>query len=440
MNHATSNKPHIVVLGGGFGGMRFCQHLQADARITLIDKHNHHTFQPLLYQVATAGLSAPEVSEPIRSIFRKDPRITVLMDIVQGIDLTQRRVELCHTSIGYDYLLIGLGGSTSYFGHDGWAQHAPGLKSVSDAMAMRWRLLRSFELAESTDDPDACRRLMTVVVVGGGPTGVELAGAIAELTRVVFRRDFRRIDTSQARIILAEGGERLLDTFPPDLADKALRQLKSLGVEVQLGRRVTDIAADHVTLDDGERIETRNALWAAGVCANPITKTLGIDLGPGGRIPVKPDLSIPGHPEAFAIGDIVTLTDANGVRVPGLAPAAMQMGRHAARVIDQRLADAGRAEPDPAALPFAYRDKGSMATIGRKRAIAQIGWLKLSGYPAWLAWLVIHLIFLVGFRNRVAVLFAWFYSYITFKRGARIIFDEGCGPRSTKRSTGGAER
>jgi NADH dehydrogenase len=431
MNRATNDKPHVVVLGAGFGGLWFCRSLEADARITLIDKHNHHTFQPLLYQVATAGLSAPDVTEPVRSIFRKDPRVISLMDTAQAIDLPERKVRLCHNVIDYDYLVIGLGGSAMYFGNDDWAEHAPPLKNIRDAMAMRWKLLNCFELAESTTDPALRKTLMTVVVVGGGPTGVELAGAVAELTRVVFKRDFRHIDTTQAQIILVEGGSRLLDQFDADLAAKARRQLEDLGVDVRFGKRISDIAADHVKLEDGTRIDTRCVLWGAGVAANRITQTLGIELGPGGRIPVEPDLSVPGHPEALAIGDIVTLRDANGVRVPGLAPSAIQMGKHAAKVIDRRITDArsGHDEPDPAALPFAYRDKGQMATVGRKRAIAEVGRFRFAGVLAWLAWLIVHLFFLIGFRNRVSVLTSWVYAYVTFRRGARIIFDEGCGPQ-----------
>ncbi len=430
MNRTASNqeKPHIVVLGAGFGGLWFCRTLESDARITLIDKHNHHTFQPLLYQVATAGLAAPDVTEPIRSIFRKDRRLTCLMDTVRGIDLARRRVRLCHNDIGYDYLVIGLGGSAAYFGHDDWAQHAPPLKNIRDAMAMRWKLLHCYELAESTADEAERRALMTTVVVGGGPTGVELAGAVAELTRVAFKHDFRNLDTSLARIILVEAGSRLLDQFDEGLAKQAAQQLQSLGVEVRLGHRITHIAADHVELDDGSRIESRSVLWGAGVAANPVTRTLGLELGPGGRIPVELDLSLPGHPEAFAIGDIVTLRDPNGVLVPGLAPAAIQMGKHVAALIDRRIERGGDPKPDPRARPYTYRDKGQMATIGRKRAIAQLGRLKFAGGFAWLIWLVVHLLFLIGFRNRVSVLFSWVYAYVTFRRGARIIFEEGCGP------------
>jgi len=419
--HQTQRPPHIAVLGAGFGGLAFCRACKAEARITLIDKYNHHLFQPLLYQVATAGLSAPEVAEPARSIFRNDERVTVLMDTARRIDLPGRRIELAHGAVGYDYLVLALGGQTHYFGNDGWADHAPGLKSLTDAMRIRWKLLRAFETAEATDDPELRRRLMTIVVIGGGPTGVELAGAVAELTKVVFKRDFRNINPADANIILIESGDHVLDQFPEKLARKALPQLQSLGVRVRLNERVTDVQADHVALRSGDRIDTFNTLWAAGVRANAITATLGIELGPGGRIPVAPDLSVPGYPEAFAIGDIVTLTDPNGVLAPGLAPAAMQMGKHVAALIDHRIAT-GRVA-DPGAEPFVYRDRGSMATIGRKRAIAKIGRLELSGPIAWLAWLWVHLIFLIGFRNKVAVLLSWLYSYITFRRGARIIFD-----------------
>jgi len=418
---STDKPPHIAVLGAGFGGLAFCQASQADARITLIDRHNHHLFQPLLYQVATAGLSAPEVAEPARSVFRRDKRITVLMDSIERIDLPARRVVLAHDTIDYDYLVVALGGQTHYFGNDGWADHAPGLKSLGDAMRIRGKLLRAFEIAEATDDAALRRRLMTIVVIGGGPTGVELAGAVAELTKVVFKRDFRNINPADAHIILVESGEHVLDQFPEALAKKALPQLQSLGVEVRLNERVTEVHADHVILRSGGRIDTCNTLWAAGVRANAITDTLGIELGPGGRVPVEPNLSIPGHPEAFAIGDIVTLTDPNGVLAPGLAPAAMQMGKHVAKQVDRRILSDATATPSED--PFVYRDRGSMATIGRKRAIAKMGKLELSGPIAWLAWLWVHLVFLIGFRNKVAVLLAWFYSYITFRRGARIIFD-----------------
>ncbi len=427
--NTAAGQPHIVVLGAGFGGLSFCRQLKASARITLIDKTNHHLFQPLLYQVATAGLSAPEVSEPVRSIFRKDPRITVLMDTVQGIDLEARMVRLCHDAIGYDYLVLAMGGTTSYFNSPQWATNAPGLKSLRDAMAMRFKLLRSFELAECTTDMDYRQSLMTIVVIGGGPTGVELAGAIAELTKVVFKRDFRNINPIDARIILVESGDKLLEAFGGALAGKALTQLQSLGVEVRLNERVVAVAEDHVILRSGDRIDTHNTLWAAGVSAHPLTRSLGIELGPGGRIPVQADLTIKGYPEAFAIGDITTLVDGGGKLVPGLAPAATQMGKHAARVIDKRLTTGSAAAPET--CPFTYHDRGSMATIGRKRAIAKIGKIQLSGVVAWLAWLWIHLIFLVGFRNKVAVMLAWFYSYVTFRRGARIIFDEGCGPPCT---------
>ncbi len=421
MGDEHENLPHVVVLGGGFGGLQFCKHLKGHCRITLIDRTNHHLFQPLLYQVAMAGLSAPEVAEPIRSIFRHDRRITVLMDTAERIDLERRRVVLSTRDIAYDYLVIALGGGVHYFGNDHWEQHAPGLKTLADALRMRRMILTSFEKAENCDDPDERRRLMNIVVVGGGPTGVELAGAMAELTRQVFKRDFRRINPAEAKVILVEGGDHLLDTYPVDLSLKAAEQLESLGVVVMFNHRVVEVTDACVTLDDGETIPTRNVLWGAGVHANPITRTLGIELGPGGRIPVEPDLSLPGRPDVFAIGDIVTLRDPNRVLVPGVAPAAMQMGRHVAALIDEDLGQ--RLGAVRARKPFVYVDKGSMATIGRKRGVAWVGGLKFSGLLAWLTWLGVHLIFLIGYRNKLAVLLSWFYSYVAFKRGARIIFN-----------------
>lgn len=413
-------KKRVVVLGAGFGGLEFCNAFQHDdAEILLVDRQNHHLFQPLLYQVATAGLSQPEIAQPIRSILSNRKDITVLMDEAVNIDLASRKVVFKQQTLEYDHLVIGLGAVTSYFGHPEWAEHAPGLKSLSDAIRIRRNVLRAFEQAEMEPDPDQRRKLMTLVVVGGGPTGVELAGAFAELARHVLRRDFRRIDPAVARIILIEAADRVLGMFDPPLPAKARKQLEALGVEVRVSCPVEALEAGCVTAG-GERIEAENIIWGAGVMAHPITRTLGIELTRGGRIPVRPDLTLPEHPEAFAIGDIVSLTDANGVLVPGVSPGAMQMGRHVAKLlraeIDGNLVDQRE---------FTYRDKGSMATIGRKAAIAQIAGLHFSGFFAWLLWLFVHLIFLVGFRNKVAVLTQWFYSYVRYKRGARIITDPG---------------
>ncbi len=416
----SNPKKRIVVLGGGFGGLEFCKTFQHDnAEIILVDRQNHHLFQPLLYQVATAGLSQPEIAQPIRSIFTNRKDITVLMDEAVSIDLAARKILCKQQTLEYDYLIIGLGVVTSYFGHPEWAEHAPGLKSLADAIRIRRSVLCAFEQAEMEFDPEKRLKLMTIVVVGGGPTGVELAGAFAELARHVLRRDFRRIDPAGARIILIEAGEKVLDMFDMPLPDKARVQLEALGVEVRTSCRVEELGAGYVKAG-GARIDAENIIWGAGVVAHPITKSLGIELARGGRIPVLPDLTIPGHPEVFAIGDIVSLIDTNRVLVPGVSPGAIQMGIHVAK----RL----RAEMDGRLIvkrDFRYWDKGSMATIGRSAAIAQVAGLQFSGFIAWMLWLFVHLIFLVGFRNKIAVLLQWFYSYVRYKRGARIITDPG---------------
>ena len=415
----TTQRPHIVVLGAGFAGLTFCQKFPPGlARITFIDRQNHHLFQPLLYQVATAGLAAVDIAQPIRAILRDQPDLNVLMADVTGIDLAGKRVRHTHGELAYDYLVIGLGGQTGYFGHPEWEQFAPGLKTLDDALRIRRRILLAYEQAEAEDDEARRAELMTTVVVGGGPTGVELAGTFAELARTVLRRDFDRIDPTRARVLLIEGGPRVLAAFPPDLSASAQRQLEHLGVEVRLGIHVKDIRANEVELPE-EKIRAGNIIWAAGVGAVPLTRTLGVETDRAGRLKVLPDLSLPGYPEVFAAGDLVSLVDPNGVTVPGVAQGAMQAGAHAARIIAGELAK-GRMEP--AARPaFAYHDKGNMATIGRSAAVAQIGRVHFSGYPAWLAWLGLHLLFLVGFRNKLSVLTQWVYSYFTYKRGARII-------------------
>jgi NADH dehydrogenase len=408
----------IVVLGAGFGGLTFCQSFRhPNAQITLVDRQNHHLFQPLLYQVATAGLSAPDIAQPIRSILADHPNITVLLEEVKNIDLNARAVALADKSLTYDYLVMALGGCTSYFGHPEWEEFAPGLKTLDDALRIRREILLAFEKAETTDDPAERQRLMTIVVVGGGPTGVELAGAFAELARNVLRSDFKRIDPSKARVIMIEGSTVILNHLPHDLAASAQRQLESLGVEVRTSTRVTALTKGHVDTTSGP-IDAGNIIWAAGVGANSLTKKLGVEIDRAGRIKVLPDLSIPGHPEAFGVGDIVTVTQKDGKPVPGVSPAAMQMARHVAEIIRDDMESQVPVERRPA---FEYWDKGTMATIGRSRAVAKIGHFEFSGFPAWLAWLFIHLIFLVGLRNKVAVVFNWAYSYLTYKRGARLV-------------------
>ena len=411
--------PHIVVLGAGFGGLNFCKQFQLPgARITLVDRTNHHLFQPLLYQVATCGLSAPDIAQPIRSILADRPDITVLLDNVTHFDFSRKQVQLEKKSLNYDYLVLALGGQTGYFGHPEWERFAPGLKSLDDALRIRSQVLLSFERAENEVNTAEHDKLMTIVVVGGGPTGVELAGSFAELTRTVLKRDFRHIDPTQARIILIEASPNLLANFPPDLSASARRQLEALGVQVRTETLVKDIREGEVELASGEIIPTANIVWAAGVAASPLTQQLGVELDRAGRVKVNPDLSLPGHPEIFAIGDMAYVRQADGKPVPGVSPAAIQMAKHVAEIITSESSSDAPGAPRPA---FAYWDKGTMATIGRSAAVAQIGKLKFSGPLAWLAWLFVHLIFLIGFRNRIAVFFNWVYSYISYNRSARLI-------------------
>lgn len=425
----NAGKPvHVVVLGAGFGGLIFCKEFKhPSARVTLVDRTNHHLFQPLLYQVATSGLAAPDIAQPVRSILSQNEDVTVLMDEVKSIHLNEKRVMLGGEELNYDYLVLALGGVTSYFGHHEWEQYAPGLKSLDDALQIRRNILLAFERAERTADEEERRRLMTIVVVGGGPTGVELAGAFAELSRTVLVDDFRRIDPSQARVILIEGSPRVLNHLPEQLSESAARQLAALGVELRTGCRVNDIRPHevHVERPDGiEVIRAENIIWAAGVSAVPITSTLGVELDRAGRVKVLPDLSVPSHREVFAIGDLALVMDEKGKPVPGVSPAAMQMARYVAGILESEL-EHGPAKSRPA---FRYWDKGTMATIGRSAAVAKIGNLEFSGLLAWLAWLFIHLLFLIGFRNKAGVLLQWTYSYFTYKRGARIVFGANKGP------------
>jgi len=416
----------ILVLGAGFGGLTFCQTFRhAKASVTLVDAQNHHLFQPLLYQVAAAGLSAPEIAEPTRSILSRRKDVTVLMDKVTGFDLAARRVYCEGHTLSYDYLVLALGGVTSYFGHPEWAEFAPGLKSLEDALCIRSDVLLAFERAENEADPSVRRQLMTLVVVGGGPTGVELAGAFAELARHVLRRDFRRIDPGQARVVLIEAGPRLLPQMPESLSASALRQLERFGVEVRLNSKVAQIRRGEVELASGQVLAAENIIWAAGIAANPLAARLAAACDRSGRVKVLPDLSLPGHPEVFVIGDLAAVADRDGKPVPGVSPAAMQMARHVARIVRQELDSTVR---DSATRPaFRYRDKGTMATIGRSAAVAKIGRLELTGFPAWLAWLFVHLLFLIGFDNKLTVLIQWAYSYFTYKRGARIITGDAAG-------------
>ncbi|MGZ4962131.1 MAG: NAD(P)/FAD-dependent oxidoreductase [Limisphaerales bacterium] len=412
----NANGKHVVVLGAGFGGLTFCQKFDhPNAHVTIVDRQNHHLFQPLLYQVASAGLSAPDIAQPIRAILSKQRNIDVLMEEVVGFNLAERQVVLSKDILTYDYLVLALGSVTSYFGHPEWEQFAPGLKSLDDALRIRRNILLAFEHADDETDPQRQQELMTIVVVGGGPTGVELAGTFAELARFVLRRDFRHIDPSRAHVILVEGGPRVLGQFPEHLSIKAAEQLRKLGVEVLTGVRVQNISQGCVQLPDRE-IHAANIIWAAGVSASPLTKKLGVELDKAGRVKVNSDLSVPGYPNVFAIGDMALCMQPDGKPVPGVSPSAMQEARYIARIIENQLDGKSTKRP-----PFLYWDKGTMATIGRSAAVAQIKSLQLSGWIAWMMWLVVHLLFLVGFRNKLSVLIQWTYSYLTYKRGARII-------------------
>ena len=422
----SASLPHIVVVGAGFGGLTFCQKFPAGlARLTLVDRQNHHLFQPLLYQVASAGLSAVDIAQPVRAIFGARPDFDVVMAAVTGLDLAGRRVIHERGELAYDYLVVAAGGMTSYFGHPEWEQFAPGLKTLDDALQIRRRILLAFERAETETDPARRDAAMTIVVVGGGPTGVELAGAFAELTRTVLNRDFDHIDPSKSRVLLIEGSPRVLAVYPPELSASAQRQLEQLGVEVRTNTRVESIS-DGQLVAGGQTIRADNIVWGAGVTAVPLAKQLGGETDRAGRVKVRPDLSVPGHPEVFAVGDIISLVDARGMTVPGVAQGALQAGAHVAKLLARELR--GGKSPPTGREPFVYRDKGTMATIGRSAAVAEIGRFRFSGFPAWIAWLGVHLMFLVSFRSKLSVLLQWTYSYFTYKRGARVITGAGGDP------------
>jgi NADH dehydrogenase len=409
-----TTRPHVLILGGGFGGLWATRALaRTPVRITLFDRTNHHLFQPLLYQVATAGLSSPDIAAPLRHILHRQRNVTVLLGEARGIDLALRKVTLDHGEVDYDYLVVATGATHAYFGHDDWAEHAPGLKTLEDALAIRRRILTAFEAAEREDDPVVRATWMNFVVIGGGPTGVELAGTLAEIARHTLPREFRRCDPRSAQIHLLEAGPRVLAAMPESLSQSARRQLERLGVIVHTGEAVTAIDAQGVSLG-ATRIESRSILWAAGVAASPLGRQLGVALDRAGRVDVQPDLSIHGHPNVFAIGDLARVVQANGQQVPGTAPGAKQMGAHVATVIRARLRD------EPAA-PFRYRDYGNLATIGRMAAVVDLGRLKFSGVLAWWFWLAAHIFFLIGFRNRLVVMLDWAWSYWSYQRNARII-------------------
>ena len=399
----------VVILGAGFGGLYAARALKkSGVDISVIDRRNYHLFQPLLYQVATAALNPSDIARPIRSILRKQKNVTVILGDAVAIDLDRRLVTLRDGEVAYDFLIVATGATHSYFAHPEWERDAPGLKTIEDALEIRRRVLVAFEEAERESDPERQRAWLTFIVVGAGPTGVELAGALSEIARQTMLRDFRNINPSSARVVLLEGKDRVLPTYPPDLSKKAEDQLQRLGVEVMTNAIVTNV--DECEVNVGQQpIAARTVLWAAGVQASPIAKTLGVPLDRAGRVLVAPDLSVPGHAEVFVIGDLAAVD-----QVPGVAPAAIQEGLHTARNIE-RIVDG---KPS---IPFRYRDKGSLATIGRAAGVADIGPLHLSGFIAWFAWLTIHIFYLIGFRNRLLVILQWAWAYVTYERGARLI-------------------
>jgi NADH:ubiquinone reductase (H+-translocating) len=409
----TNAQPRIVIVGGGFGGLNVAQALaERPVQVTLVDRRNHHLFQPLLYQVATAALNASDIAIPIRRILRSQKNVEVLLAEARSVEFSENRLLLDEGSLTYDYLVVATGARHSYFGRDEWMPVAPGLKSIGDALEIRRRVLSAFEQAEREPDEERREAWLTFVVVGAGPTGVELSGALCEIAQHALARDFRRINPAQAKVILLEGSDRVLPPYVPELSEKARRQLVRLGVDVRTGQRVTGIDGDGVQVGE-ERIPTRTVLWAAGVMGSGFGRALAVPLDRAGRIIVESDLRIAGHPNVFAIGDGACLMQ-DGAPVPGVAPAAVQEAQHTAKNIL-------RAVQGEALQPFRYRNKGSLATVGRTAAVADFGKLKLSGPLAWFAWLVLHLMFLVGFRNRVIVLFQWLWSFVSYDRGARLI-------------------
>jgi NADH dehydrogenase len=404
------DRAQVVIIGAGFGGLNAAKSLKnVNVDITIVDRRNFHLFQPLLYQVASAALNPSDIAYPIRSVFRRQPNVQrIVMGEVVGLDLERRRVKLKEgADVAFDYLVVASGATHSYFGNDQWSEFAPGLKTIEDALYIRRQILSAFEEAER--HPDRAAELLTFVVVGAGPTGVEMAGAMAEIAVHAMANEFKHIDPTSSRVILVEGAPHVLPVYPEPLSHKAKRQLETLGVEVMTGSLVESIDASGVLLGDGTRIASETVLWAAGVKASQLGEVLGAPLDRAGRVEVEPDLSIPGSKNVFVIGDLATVPG-----VPGVAPAAMQMGRYVARLIRSDLTGKER-------KPFAYRNKGSLATIGRARGVADFGTIRFSGFLAWVAWLAVHIFYLIGFRNRVLVLISWAWSYVSFRRGARII-------------------
>jgi len=420
--------PHVVVVGGGFGGLRAVQELRGQpVRVTLIDRYNHHVFQPLLYQVATAGLSPAEIAAPIRWVLRRARNVRVLLGEVTSIDPAAKRIQIAGgTTLSYDYLIVAPGARHGYFGHPEWETFAPGLKTLADALEVRRRVLLAFEEAERETDSARRKALLTFVIVGGGPTGVELAGTLAEIARHTLRHEFRDIDTARARIVVVEAGPSILGTFVPSLRDNARTSLAGLGIEIHEGTRVVGIDATGVDIQESDgapvRVTAATVVWAAGVFASPLVRTLGVPVDGAGRVLVEPDLSVPGHPDVWVVGDAARVTQPDGTILPGVVQPAVQGAVHAARSILRRIA--GRPTER-----FVYRDLGSMAIVGRGSAIADLGWIRLTGFPGWLAWLFLHLLKLVGFRSRILVFIEWAAAYLTFQRSARLITETTREPR-----------
>ena len=426
-------RPRVVVIGGGFGGLEAVKKFKGeDVDVTLIDRSNHHLFQPLLYQVATAGLAPANIAGPLREIFRHQQNVEVLLTEVERVDVEGKEVVTEDLVIPYDFLIVACGARHSYFGHDEWEQDAPGLKTLVDAVRMRQKLLVAFELAEKAIDPGERDAALTFVIVGGGPTGVEMAGAISEIARHTMTKDFRRIDSRQAKIIVIEGAPHILGAYPESLAANGKRQLESIGVEIREGVHVTNVTSEGVEVKDGQFIPARTVFWAAGNAASPLGKTLGASLDKAGRVVVNEDLTIPGHPEVQVIGDMACFTHQTGKPLPGVSPTAMQMGRHAARSILETLAGG---QP----MKFHYVDKGTLATIGRNKAVADLPFnLRFGGFPAWIIWACIHIFYLVGYRSRIAVMAEWVWNYFSFYRGSRLITGERNGEYALRHPQAGS--
>jgi NADH dehydrogenase len=414
--HGQSSRPRVVIVGAGFGGLLAAKTLSgADVDVTIVDKRNYHLFQPLLYQVATAALSPAQIAAPIRSILRDQSNVTVRLGRVSGVDVAARQVEVGLERLPYDWLIVATGARHAYFGHDDWEKFAPGLKKIEDATAIRRRILMAFEEAENMAHGEARSRLLNFVVIGGGPTGVEMAGAIAELAKMALAEDFRHIDPREARVILLEAGPRILSAFPESLSAVAQKSLARLGVEVRTNTAVTDCNAQGVVAG-GQTILSDCVIWGAGIAASSAARWLDADKDRAGRVKVNPDLTLPGHPEIFVIGDTALVMGENGKPVPGVAPAAKQQGVYAAKAIRGALAGGKKS-----VKPFHYVNVGNLATTGRSSAIADFGWIRVSGFPAWLLWGIVHIFFLIGFRNRISILIEWIWAYITFQPGARLI-------------------